>query len=90
MWEKMTCALQLGPTIDADFDTKRSQAYDGISARFGFLRNVRSMSSEEQYLQSAVVEWFADDLDASLSGELVQFAALLDNDIGRQATSIAS
>ena len=43
------------------------------------------------YLCSPVlVEWFADDLDASLSGELVQFAALLDTDIGRQATSIAS
>ena len=41
---------------------------------------------------AALVEWFADDLDASLSGELVQFAALLDTDIGRQAqaTSIAS
>ena len=26
---------------------KRSEAYEGISARFGFLRNVRSMSSEE-------------------------------------------
>ena len=53
--------------------------------------NVRSMSSQELSGQSAVlVEWFADDLDASLSGELVQFAALLDTDIGRQATSIAS
>ena len=42
-------------------------------------------------MQSAVlVEWFADDLDASLPGELVQFAALLDTDIGRLATSIAS
>ena len=42
-------------------------------------------------MQSAVlVEWFADDLDARLSGELVQFATLLDTDIGRLATSIAS
>ena len=49
------------------------------------------MSSEELSVQSAaLVEWFPDDLEASLSGELVQFAALLDTDIGRQATSIAS
>ena len=69
-------------TIYADFDRKRSQANEGISARFGFLRNVRSMSSEELSVQSAaLVEWFADDLEASLSGELVQFAALLDTDI---------
>ena len=40
---------------------------------------------------TALVEWFPDDdLEASLSSELVQFAALLDTDIGRQATSIAS
>ena len=70
---------------------KRSQAYEGISARFGFLRNVRSMSSEELSVQSAaLVEWFPDDLEASLSGELVQFEALLDTDISRQATRIAS
>ena len=49
------------------------------------------MASQEISVQSAtLVEWFADDLDASLSGELVQFAPLLDTDIGRQATSIAS
>ena len=36
---------------------------------------------------TALVEWFPDD---GLSGELVQFVALLDTDIGRQATSIAS
>ena len=66
---------------------KRSQ----ISARFGFLRNVQSMSSQELSVQSAaLVEWFPDDLEASLSGELVQFAALLNTDIGRQATTIAS
>ena len=69
---------------------KRSQDYEGISARFGFLRNVRSMSSEKLSVQHSLVEWFPDDLEASLSGELVQFAALLDTDIGRQATSIAS
>ncbi len=58
---------------------KRSQ---GVSARFGFLRNVRSMSSEELSVQSAaLVEWFPVFLEASLSGELVQFAALLDTDI---------
>ena len=68
---------------------KRSQAYEGISARFGFLRNVRSVSSDELSVQSAaLVEWFPDDLEASLSGELVQFAALLDTDIGRQATNM--
>ena len=68
---------------------KRSQAYEGISARFGFLRNVRSVSSDELSVQSAaLVEWFPDDLEASLFGELVQFAALLDTDIGRQATSM--
>ena len=39
---------------------------------------------------AALVEWFADDLEASLFGELVQFAALLDTDIGWQDTSIAS
>ena len=49
------------------------------------------MSSQELSVQSAaLVESFPDDLEASLSGELVQFAALLDTDIGRQATSIAS
>ena len=64
---------------------KRSQAYEGTSARFGFLRNVRSISSEELSVQSAaLVEWFPDDLEASFSGEFVQFAALLDTDIGRQ------
>ena len=70
---------------------KHCQTYEGISARFGFLRSVRSMSSEELSVQSAaLVEWFPDDLEASLAGELVQFAALLDTDIGRQATSIVS
>ena len=39
---------------------------------------------------AALVEWLPDDLEASLSGELVQFAALLNTDIGRQDTSIAS
>ena len=40
---------------------------------------------------AALVEWFPGDLEASLSGELVQFAALLDTDmIRRQATRIAS
>ena len=61
---------------------KRSQACAGISARFGFLRNDGSMSSEElSVLSAALVEWFPDDLEASLSGELVQFAALLDTDV---------
>ena len=49
------------------------------------------MSSSELSVQSAaLVEWFPNDLEASLSGERVQFTALLDTDIGRQATSIAS
>ena len=39
---------------------------------------------------AALVVWFPVFLETSLSGELVQFAALLDADIGRQATSIAS
>ena len=39
---------------------------------------------------AALVEWFADDLESSLFGELVKFAAPLDSDIGRQDTSIAS
>ena len=34
---------------------KRSQDYEGISARFGFLRNVRSMSSEKLSVQSAAL-----------------------------------
>ena len=39
---------------------------------------------------AAPVEWFPYDMEASLSSELVQFAALLDTDIRRQAKSIAS
>ena len=41
------------------------------------------MSSEElsAVLSAALVEWFPDDLEASLSGELVQFAALVDTDV---------
>ena len=60
---------------------QRSQAYEGISARFDFLRNVRSVSSEELYVQSAaLVEWSIasqpdatdDDIDVITTGEAVE------------------
>jgi len=65
------------PAID-QFVTALEQrlgAYELISSRFGFLRTLEVLSSQElQAAASNLVKVYKDDLDACLGNELVQFA----------------
>ena len=52
----------------------RLGAYELISSRFGFLRKLHVLSSQELLAAASnLVEVYKDDLDACLGNELVQF-----------------
>ncbi|XP_041366776.1 zinc finger MYM-type protein 1-like [Gigantopelta aegis] len=67
---------------------KRLKAYEEISNKFGFLRNLGSMSEEQRSkLAMALINKYPNDLEASLANELLQFVALLNTEFGKRVTT---
>ena len=64
---------------------KRLDAYADIAAKFGFLRNLNTLS-EADVISSADLlrDAYPSDLEPSLSDELVQFSALLKGDFAKR------
>ncbi|CAH0554065.1 unnamed protein product [Brassicogethes aeneus] len=65
------------PVMDqlCDSLTERLHAYDDVRSKFGFLNHLEEMDAANLYAE--LVEVYEDDLEPSLSIELVQFVSLM-------------
>jgi len=65
--------------------TKRLNAYQTVSKRFGFLRKLVSLPSKEILQRgSALVQTYPEDLESSFPTEAIHFSELLKTEFGKK------
>ena len=75
--------------LDAEF-RKRLDAYATVAARFGF-RKLKELSSEEVVENAKrLQEAYSNDIEASLSEELLQFSAFLNTDFVKKTLEVTA
>ena len=64
--------------------SKRLGAYQGVASKFGFFRNLQSLSTEEiTQKPSQLVKSYPSDLENGLLDEMVHFSELLKTNLGK-------
>ena len=77
-------------SIDAEL-RKRLGAYSTVAARFGFLRTLKDLFAEEVIKSAKILqEAYPNDLEASLSDELLQFSAFLNTEFVKKSLEVAT
>ena len=76
--------------LDAEL-RKRLDAYATVAARFGFLRKLKELSSEEVVENAKrFQEAYSNDIEASLSEEMLQFSAFLNTDFVKKTLQVTA